>query len=107
VNGLNGITSAYARTIEQVQSMGQGTIQQGNTTDEAERFSGMIGEAITTLNNKQIDSHMAIETLIDGSSEDLHNVMIQTTEAQLSLEVAVQLRNRALEAYNEIKNIQF
>ncbi len=29
--------------------------------------------------------------------------MIQTTEAQLALELAVQLRNRSLEAMNEIK----
>ena len=60
-----------------------------------------------TLESKQADSTQAVEALVDGSADDLHTVMMKTTEAQLSLEVAVQLRNRGLEAYNEIKNMQF
>ena len=33
--------------------------------------------------------------------------MINMTEAQLSLETAVQVRNKVIEAYNDIKNMQF
>jgi flagellar hook-basal body complex protein FliE len=37
-----------------------------------------------------------------GSLDDLHTLTIQTAKADLALETLVQLRNKALDAYNEI-----
>lgn len=71
------------------------------------QFVSMLQNSLASLENKQAESAQAVQSLVDGSTDDLHTVMIKTTEAQLSLEVAVQMRNRALEAYNEIKNMQF
>jgi flagellar hook-basal body complex protein FliE len=45
--------------------------------------------------------------MISGTESDLGKVMINMTEAQLSLETAVQVRNKVIEAYNDIKNMQF
>ena len=45
--------------------------------------------------------------LITGDESDLGNVMIRMTEAQLALQTAVQVRNKCLEAYNDVKNMQF
>lgn len=70
-------------------------------------FSDIIKNSINNLDNKQLESNHAIQGLVSGEADDLHNVMIKTTEAQISLELAVQLRNRSLEAMNEIKNMQF
>lgn len=75
--------------------------------DSSDSFSNILTDSITQLENTQLASDHAIQGLISGESDDLHNVMIQTNEAQLSLELAVQLRNRTLEAMNEIKNMQF
>lgn len=70
-------------------------------------FSNILDQSLKSLENKQIQSSIATKDLITGEADNLHNVMIQATEAQLSLELAVQLRNRCLEAVNEIKNMQF
>jgi flagellar hook-basal body complex protein FliE len=43
---------------------------------------------------------------IAGEVDDLHTVMIATEEARLSLELAVQVRNKCIEAYKEISNMQ-
>ncbi len=37
-----------------------------------------------------------------GQSDDLHTLMIDTAKADLALSTLVQVRNRALESYNEI-----
>ncbi|WP_407391858.1 flagellar hook-basal body complex protein FliE, partial [Carnobacterium jeotgali] len=58
-------------------------------------------------NDQQVAANQGVQDLITGNTDNLHNVMIQTSEAQLSLELALQLRNKGLEAYNEIKNMQF
>ncbi|MCC5895766.1 MAG: flagellar hook-basal body complex protein FliE [Alkalibacterium sp.] len=96
----------YPQALNQIEQMKQGNpihTPEGNTQE----FTSILRDSLNTLEGKQADSAHAVQSLIDGSADDLHSVMIKTTEAQLSLEVAVQLRNRALEAYNEIKNMQF
>ncbi|SIO26963.1 flagellar hook-basal body complex protein FliE [Carnobacterium alterfunditum] len=70
-------------------------------------FSGMLENAMSSLNDQQVAADQGVQGLITGDTDNLHNVMIQTSEAQLSLEMALQLRNKGLEAYNEIKNMQF
>lgn len=100
-------TSQYSQMIEQMQQLTQNQPTPSVSQEDGEEFAGFFNQAIGTLEQKQVNSNHAVQSLIDGTSDDLHNVMIQTTEAQLSLEVAVQLRNRAIEAYNEIKNMQF
>lgn len=49
----------------------------------------------------------ATDNMVSGNSSDLGNVMVKMTEAQLSMETAVQVRNKLLDAYNDIKNMQF
>ena len=43
--------------------------------------------------------------LATGQIEDPHTVAIASSEAQLASDVLVSLRNKALEAYNEIMRI--
>lgn len=76
-------------------------------TNGLSSFSGMLENAMTSLNDQQVAANQGVQGLITGDTDNLHNVMIQTSEAQLSLEMALQLRNKGLEAYNEIKNMQF
>lgn len=76
-------------------------------TDSTGSFSDMVEKAMGTLNEKQISSDQAVQGLITGDADSLHNVMIKTSEAQLSLDLALQVRNKCLEAYNEVKNMQF
>lgn len=81
--------------------------QPTEATSGASSFSGMLENAMSSLNDQQVAADQGVQELITGDTENLHNVMIQTSEAQLSLELALQLRNKGLEAYNEIKNMQF
>lgn len=81
--------------------------QTDETTDGLSSFSGMLENAMSSLNEQQVSADQGVQDLIAGNTDNLHTVMMQTSEAQLSLELALQLRNKGLEAYNEIKNMQF
>ncbi|MCM3511868.1 MULTISPECIES: flagellar hook-basal body complex protein FliE [Carnobacterium] len=81
--------------------------QTSEETNGLSSFSGMLENVMSSLNEQQVSADQGVQDLISGNTDNLHNVMIQTSEAQLSLELALQLRNKGLEAYNEIKNMQF
>ena len=70
-------------------------------------FSGMVEQAMVNLNDSQLAADQAVQSLAAGDADNLHTVMIRTSEAQLTLDLALQMRNKVLEAYNEVKNMQF
>ena len=72
----------------------------------ASSFGNIINNEIEKLNNQQIKADQLTQGFISGKVEDLHTVLIATEEARLSLELAVQVRNKCVEAYKEINNMQ-
>lgn len=88
--------------IEQI-----GKLQKTSDTNEQEGgFGDVIKEQIQKLNESQINADNMTEAFIKGDIDDLHAVMIATEEARLSLDLAIQVRNKVVEAYKEINNIQ-
>lgn len=103
---INGMNQLYTQALNQMNTARPTRPADTEETNPA-AFTNMLKDSLTTLEGKQTESANAVRSMIDGSADDLHTVMIKTTEAQLSLDIAVQMRNRSLEAYNEIKNMQF
>lgn len=68
------------------------------SSDFAKMFDTTVKEVVSSQNKGE----KAIEQLNSGEAQNLHDVMIAVEQADLSLRMMVQLRNKALEAYNEI-----
>lgn len=68
-------------------------------------FKGIFEEAVT--NARKTDENLVNKQyqLATGQIEDAHSVMIAASQAQLSVDMLVSLRNRALESYNELMRI--
>jgi flagellar hook-basal body complex protein FliE len=69
-------------------------------------FKDVITKELNKVNNMQVNANNMTMDLISGEIDDLHTVMIATEEARLALELAVQVRNKVVEAYKEINNMQ-
>ncbi|MFO7861559.1 MAG: flagellar hook-basal body complex protein FliE [Desulfosalsimonas sp.] len=65
-------------------------------------FEKMLNE--TAQNLKKADQ--AILEANTGGSTDLHDVMVAMEKADISLRLAVQVRNKAVDAYQEIMRMQ-
>ena len=102
---INSMNELYTQALNQVNTARPNRSAEDETNPAA--FTNLLKDSLMTLEGKQVESASAVQSLIDGSADDLHTVMIKTAVAQLSLDIAVQMRNKSLEAYNEIKNMQF
>lgn len=69
-------------------------------------FGDIMQSTIAQVNQAQNKGDMAIEQLNTGSAESLHEVMIAVEEADISLKMLVQMRNKALQAYEEVMRMQ-
>ena len=70
-------------------------------------FSNILKGSLDKLNNKQIESDILTQKMIRGDEEvSIHEVMLAGEEAKLSLQLAMQVRNKLVEAYQEISRTQ-
>lgn len=83
-----------------------GTSNTSNTSNSSNNvsFADTLTNALNQVNDKQINAQNASNDLVSGDA-DIADVMLQTSEAKVSLQLAVQVRNKLLSAYNELMNM--
>ncbi len=69
-------------------------------------FMDFLEQAIGEVNRSQIASDRAVEQLQSGQAKNLHEVMVAMEEADISLRLMVQMRNKLVESYQEIMRMQ-
>ena len=62
----------------------------------------MLKGSIHDVNQLQSETDKSIENLATGRSKDIAPVMIKAEEAHIAFQFLIQVRNKAIEAYNEI-----
>lgn len=69
-------------------------------------FSDMVRRAIDAVDHSSKDADMKAEDVVKGKSENIHEVMIAMQKAQLSFQLMVEVRNKAIETYQELSRMQ-
>ena len=67
-----------------------------------EGFGAMLSGAISNLDTTQHNAAAAAQTLADGTATDPTAVVMEVERAQLAMQLASQVRTKALEAYQTI-----
>ncbi len=75
-------------------------------TEEGASFGDVLKSAISTTNELQKQSDQEIQKLMAGESVDLHTTMIAVQKADLSFQMMMQVRNKLVQAYQEIMRMQ-
>ena len=69
-------------------------------------FGGMLTNAISSLDKTQTQAAGASQSLVDGTATDPTQVVMQVERAQLAMQLASQVRNKAVEAYQDVFHTQ-
>ncbi|HHY22511.1 MAG TPA: flagellar hook-basal body complex protein FliE [Bacilli bacterium] len=79
----------------------------GKTTAQAQsKFKNELKEALQNVNQLQKESSLKTQQLATGEVENLHEVMIVAQKASITLQATVEVRNKVIEAYQEIMRMQ-
>jgi len=73
---------------------------------ESGSFGGELTEAISSLEKTQNSASNASQALATGNVSDPESAVVTVEDAQLAMELAVELRNKATEATQSIFNTQ-
>ena len=66
----------------------------------------MLGNALNSLQATQMDAAQASQELAAGKATDPTEVVMSVERAQLAMQLASQVRNKAVEAYTDIFHTQ-
>ena len=69
-------------------------------------FGEMLKSHLVEVNHLQTSADAAAQKLASGQEKDIHNTMIAMEKAGVSLQLTMQVRNKVLEAYQEIMRMQ-
>lgn len=69
---------------------------------EGSSFSDVLTSALQEAQTEGTKSDEQTLSLLSGDITDLHTATIQAQKAELTLDLAIQIRNKVVDAYNEV-----
>lgn len=102
INAINGVFGVNGTSG----SIPAGGSNGSSATSPTQDFTKAFGDAISKVNDLQGQANTAIQQLVTGESQGLHEVMIAMEKANISFQFLTQVRNKALESYHEIMRMQ-
>jgi flagellar hook-basal body complex protein FliE len=82
------------------------TTPDAGNRDAAPSFVESLQAALDKVNQMQLDSAELARQFAAGETDDLVRVVTAAEEASIALQLAVQVRNKVIEAYQEIMRMQ-
>lgn len=81
-------------------------VQKGKREGSIGGFNEQLSKAIDQLNNSQLKADEISQKFLTGEVCDLHQVVLAMGEAKLTMQLAVEVRNKMIESYREISRMQ-
>jgi len=69
-------------------------------------FAGMLKNALKDVNGAQLEADDAVQKVLSGETNDIHSTMIALQKADVSLKMMLEVRNKIMEAYQEVMRTQ-
>jgi len=70
-------------------------------------FADLLTDAVGQVSQLETQAHAAVAGLMTGSGVDVHQAMIATEKASMGFELALAVRNKAVQAYQQVMGMQF
>ena len=106
---MDGFTISNANRFLETGSLDNKSVKSDSvpTSNEAgPSFADTLKEAVNSVNQLSLDADSKAQALATGKTDDIAGVMIATEKADIALRAMVQVRNKIIDAYQEIMKMQ-
>lgn len=97
--------SSIGEVKMQIEGLGNllpGTIQTPKSTEADGSFGSTFSDLIKDVNQDQVNSQKSIEDFVSGNGVELQDVMIAGEKAKTSLQLLMEIRNKAVDMFKEL-----
>lgn len=103
------ITPALNQLRNRVENDGMGgpqPLENRTVETDGETFSDMVQDAIQSVDQAQKTADQNVEDIVMGRSDNIHDAMISMQKARMSFQMMMEIRNKAIETYQELSRMQ-
>jgi flagellar hook-basal body complex protein FliE len=100
------IDKIISNPVSLIKAVQPANVTETGANDLGKQFGAFLNEAIGNLNSQQTTVDQLNQSFIKGELSDVHQLTIAAEKASLGLELTVQVRNRIIEAYQEVMRTQ-
>lgn len=76
-------------------------------TQSAAPFADLLTDAVGQVNQLEDQARVTVDRMMTGSGVDVHQAIIATEKASMAFELALAVRNKAVQAYQTVIGMQF
>ena len=96
--------SAPISSISSISSLP--AIQPPGQTSAPGAFQGVLNSAIQTIESANSNASVAVQKFLSGENEELHTAALAVQQANLTFDLGMQVRNKVVDAYQQIMQMQ-
>jgi flagellar hook-basal body complex protein FliE len=79
----------------------------GATSGDRSAFLDTLHKTLDQVQQAQGEADQKVSDLVTGKGEDVHNALIAVEKADLSFQLVMQVRNKIVQAYQDISKMPF
>jgi flagellar hook-basal body complex protein FliE len=87
-------------------AMPLGPAAAGSSPSPAQSFQDLMLQSLDQVNSMQTNANHAVEQLMTGGDANVPEVLTAVQKADISFKLMLQIRNKLLAAYQEIKDMR-
>jgi flagellar hook-basal body complex protein FliE len=105
MTGIQAITSEIAKQAVQQQQLSASATGAAPGTEDG--FSEIFRSAMRETTELDAKASKSVTALLSGDGVEVHEAMIATQKSEMAFELALQVRNKAISAYQQMMQMQF
>jgi len=82
------------------------SIQPAGQTSQPGAFQNVLDGAIQSIESANKDATVAVQKFLSGENEELHTAALAVQKATLTFDLGLQVRNKVVDAYQQIMQMQ-
>ncbi len=98
---------AYSAASELLNNSKSLDAKNKSTKEATQSFASTIEESLAKVNEMQTEKSLMIQDFATGKNQNVHELMISLQKAGLAMDMTSAVRNKVMQAYQEIMRIQF
>ena len=75
-------------------------------SSEPGAFQSVLNGAIQTIDSASHDATTAVQKFLNGENEELHTAALAVQKANITFDLGLQVRNKVVDAYQQIMQMQ-
>jgi flagellar hook-basal body complex protein FliE len=105
------MSGAISASLRDLSNVGGSTPASRSGTSQIDStgvpFAGFFRSMVEQTNALDKQASQAVTALLSGQGAEIHDAMIATQKADMAFELALQVRNKAVAAYQQMMGMQF